>query len=76
MELGALICKPNNPICNQCPISKNCKSYKKKDFNLVKKKKKIKINILFLKVYKKNQRYLLIKNTKFNFLKNLSIFPM
>ena len=33
MELGALICKPNNPICVQCPISKNCKSYKKKDFS-------------------------------------------
>ena len=29
-----------------------------------------------LKVYKKNQKYLLIKNTKFNFLKNLTIFPM
>ena len=29
-----------------------------------------------LKVYKKDQRYLLIKNTKFNFLKNLRIFPM
>ena len=28
MELGALICKPNNPICNQCPIKKNCKSFK------------------------------------------------
>ena len=26
MELGALICKPNNPICKKCPISKNCKS--------------------------------------------------
>ena len=35
MELGALICKPTNPICNECPISKNCKSYKKKDFNLI-----------------------------------------
>ncbi len=32
MELGALICKPTNPICNECPISKNCKSYKKKRF--------------------------------------------
>ena len=29
-----------------------------------------------MEVYKKNQRYLLIKNTKFNFLKNLKIFPM
>ena len=30
MELGALICKPKSPLCNKCPISKNCKSYKKK----------------------------------------------
>ena len=29
-----------------------------------------------IKVFKKDQRYLLIKNTKFNFLKNLTIFPM
>ena len=76
MELGALICKPNNPICDQCPISKNCKSYKKKDFTLAKRIKKNKDKYFILKVYKKNQRYLLIKNTKFNFLKNLSIFPM
>ena len=76
MELGALICKPNNPICNQCPIKKNCKSFSKKDFTLTKNIKKNKDKYFILKVYKKNQRYLLIKNTKFNFLKNLSIFPM
>ena len=76
MELGALICKPNNPICNQCPISKNCKSYKMKDFTLTKNIKKNRDKYFVLKVYKKNQKYLLIKNTKFSFLKNLSIFPM
>ena len=76
MELGALICKPNNPICAQCPIIKNCKSYKKKDFSLIKNIKKNKDKYFVLKVYKKNQRYLLIKNKKFNFLKNLTIFPM
>ena len=76
MELGALICKPKNPLCNQCPIIKNCKSYKNKDFSLTKKIKKNKDKYFVLKVYKKKQRYLLIKNTKFNFLKNLSIFPM
>ena len=76
MELGALVCKPNNPRCNQCPISKDCKSYKKKDFDLVRTTKKNKDKYFILKVYKKNQKYLLIKNTKFNFLKNLTIFPM
>ena len=76
MELGALICKPRNPLCNECPISKKCKSYKKNDFDLTKSKNKNIEKYFILKVYKKKQNYLLIKNTKFNFLKNLSIFPM
>ena len=76
MELGALICKPINPLCNHCPISKKCKSLQKKDLNLTKNIKKNKDKYFLLKVYKKNQKYLLIKNTKFNFLKNLTIFPM
>ena len=76
MELGALICKPTNPQCNQCPISNKCKSFKKQDFNLTKNIKKNIDKYFLLKVYKKDQRYLLIKNTKFNFLRNLTIFPM
>ena len=76
MELGALTCKPTNPLCNQCPISKKCKSLQKWDFDLIKNNKKNKNKYFILKVFKKGQRYLLIKNTKFNFLKNLTIFPM
>ena len=76
MELGALICKPSNPSCNQCPIIKKCRSFKKKDFDLTRNIKKNIEKYFILKVYKKNQKYLLVKNTKFNFLKNLTIFPM
>jgi A/G-specific adenine glycosylase len=76
MELGALICKPNNPFCEKCPISKNCKSFIKKDFYLTKIKKNNKDKYFLIKVYKKNNKYLLVKNDKFNFLKNLYIFPM
>ena len=76
MELGALICKPNNPICEKCQISKNCKSFTKKDFTLTKIKKNNKNKYFLLKVYKKNNKYLLVKNTNFNFLKNFNIFPM
>ncbi len=76
MELGALICKPKNPLCHQCPISKKCKSFKKNDFELKKIIKKNKDKYFIIKVYKKDSKYLLIKNTKFNFLKNLKIFPM
>ncbi len=76
MELGALICKPNNPLCKKCPISKNCKSFIKMDFVLTKIKKKSKDKFFLLKVYKKGNKYLLVKNKKFNFLKNFDIFPM
>jgi len=27
MELGATVCKPKNPKCEQCPLSKNCFAY-------------------------------------------------
>ena len=40
MELGALVCKPKNPYCERCPITKHCLSYKKKILNLKKRKKK------------------------------------
>ena len=76
MELGALICKPNNPLCEKCPISKNCKSLAKQDFVLNKIKKNSKNKYFLLKVYKKNNKYLLVKNKNFNFLKNFNIFPM
>ncbi len=76
MELGALICKPANPNCLKCPISKKCESFRKKDFKLVKNSKKNIDKYFILNVYKKDKKYLLVKNTKFKFLKNLRIFPM
>ena len=77
MEIGSMICKPSNPICYQCPISKNCLSFKKKDFDLklankFSKQKFFEVNI-FQNKYKK---YFLLKNQKFNFLKGMPIFPM
>ena len=76
MELGSLICKPKNPVCDNCPIQKKCKAYKKNDFELNKIIKKNVNKYFIIKVYKKDKRYLLVKNTKFSFLKNLRIFPM
>jgi A/G-specific adenine glycosylase len=76
MELGALICRPKNPLCNQCPLIKNCKSFKNNDFEIAKGRKKRIDKFYKLEVYKKGNQFLLIKNTKFNFLKNFKIFPM
>ena len=76
MELGALICRPKGPLCNQCPLIRNCKSFKNNDFEIIKERKKRIDKFYLLEVYKKDNKFLLIKNTKFNFLKNLKIFPM
>ena len=76
MEIGALICKPISPLCYKCPLKKNCRSLKKNDFNIKSKKKSNKIKYFEAKIYNNKNKYLLIKNDKFNFLKNLLIFPM
>jgi len=76
MEIGALICKPSNPRCFECPISQNCISFKKNDFQLKPINKFSKVKYFEAEIYKSKDKYLLIKNNKFNFLKNFLIFPM
>jgi len=76
MEIGALLCKPKNPNCEKCPITKNCLSFKKKNFEIKKKDKKIIDKFYLATLYKHDDQFLLIKNNKFKFLKNLFIFPM
>ena len=76
MEIGALICRPTNPLCEDCPINKSCLAYKKNDFGIKSKSKFNKVKYFEAEIYKNKNKYLLIKNNKFNFLKNLLIFPM
>ena len=76
MELGALVCRPISPLCDKCPIRINCISYKRKDFFLIKKTKKNKIKYFEANIYMNENKMLLVRNNKFNFLKNLLIFPM
>ena len=76
MEIGALLCKPKNPYCDKCPITKNCLSFKRNDFEIKKKDKKIIDKFYLATLYKNDDQLLLIKNDKFKFLKNLLIFPM
>ena len=76
MEIGALVCKPNNPLCIKCPISLKCISFKKNDFTIKTKNKFNKTKYFEAQIYQNNDKYLLVKNNKFNFLKNMPIFPM
>ena len=76
MELGSLICKPSDPLCNNCPINNKCASFKLKDFKILKKIKSNKVKYFKADIYCGKEKIFLIKNNKFNFLKNLLIFPM
>ena len=33
MELGAMVCKPRQPLCEECPIQLNCEAFKKNNFH-------------------------------------------
>jgi A/G-specific adenine glycosylase len=76
MEIGALLCKPKIPHCKKCPITKNCLSFQKNDFEIKKKYKKTIDKFYLATLYENKNQILLIKNNKFKFLKNLLIFPM
>ena len=69
MELGASVCKPVSPLCQTCPINRNCISYRRKDFSLIKKIKKNKIKYFEANIYMNENKMLLVRNNKFNFLK-------
>lgn len=63
MELGALVCKPANPECANCPVRTYCKAYEKKAQNSVPVKlKKLKIKNRFLNYFVfKDGKYIYIK---------------
>jgi len=44
MDIGSLICKKSNPLCDSCPVNNSCKSYPYKNIALNAKKLSIKKN--------------------------------
>lgn len=78
MELGATICKVQNPLCEQCPIQPNCLAFKNKnqtDFPVKTKKPKVKKeNIHYLYIHSDNYLLLNHRNKK-GIWQNLYDFP-
>jgi len=78
MDLGSLLCKPKNPICNSCPVNKNCQALRLgiqekiplKKTSKPKKEKKID----WLLISSKN-KILLKRNDSNGIWKNLWLFP-
>ena len=75
MEFGALICKPQNPICFKCTLKKNCNYYSSE--LKIKFTKKIKIESKSYDIFcylKKNKKQIaLTKNNDLTFLKKFNL---
>ncbi len=80
MDFGAIICKPNNPLCEICPLSKFCLSFRKKIVGKVPGKKYLKsrkkrYGVVFFVINNKNQ-ILFRKRKNSKILRGMMELPM
>ncbi len=78
MELGALVCTPQNPLCNECPLQKECFAFahsKQSDFPVKTKKGKVPHkHFAALRIEKNGELFLLPRKEKL--LHGMYEFPM
>lgn len=78
MELGALICSPQNPLCNECPVKEFCVSFEKSlqtKYPRRMKKKQIPLYKISTAVIFKEGRILITKRAETGLLGGLWEFP-
>lgn len=78
MELGALVCSPRNPKCDECPVKAHCAAYKAGTVaNLPVKEKKTKVREVFFDyaVFVSNDRTILRFRAEKGIWQNMYDFP-
>ncbi|MAQ73224.1 MAG: A/G-specific adenine glycosylase [Gammaproteobacteria bacterium] len=70
MDIGSLICKKNNPVCNNCPLQKKCKAFKTNWFDIpkIKKKAPIKKQKIWAALIINKQKKVYMKKISWNML--------
>jgi len=79
MELGALICKPRNPKCDECPLSNHCRAYaagEQTNFPVKLKKKEVSSRYFTYFLLRSGDRTCMVKRTGKDIWKSLYEFPM
>ena len=77
MELGALVCRPVKPVCETCPLQKNCfanQSGKTETLPIITKTTKVKTKEWKTFIIMKDDKILMRKN-KTNLLKDFYLLP-
>jgi A/G-specific adenine glycosylase len=78
MELGALICVPENPLCEKCPLRQSCYAFvhgKQSYFPVKTKKGKVPIKHFAMLILEKGGKYALHQRTE-KLLHGMWEFPM
>lgn len=73
MELGAMICRPKNPLCNECKVKENCQSFiNNLQNNIPEPKKKVLKRKLYCSSFLvfMDSRYILLKKRTEKILQN------
>lgn len=78
MELGALICKPKKPLCDDCPLQDNCLAYQQGDMSLYPLKgKKTKVRERYFNyLVAGNHKFQLEKRDSKGIWQNMYQFPL
>ena len=78
MELGALVCKPRNPMCDACPLTRICRAYQARQVADFPKRKKLKTTPQYhiaVGVVYKNGKVLITRRKSEGLLGGLWEFP-
>jgi A/G-specific adenine glycosylase len=79
MEFGALHCKPQQPLCNECPFQLECYALNNGKVEILPiKEKKVKVKLLYFLylVPRQGKSEFIVKRTEDNIWKNLYQFPL
>ena len=63
MDLGSMVCVPNNPLCKGCPLYVECKGKNNPELYTQKKKKEYESLDLFYALHTKDSKIALVKTT-------------